>query len=157
MPIMSPKVKHALAKSRNAWVRFLALLGSALILLSCATRTQNPFDASGGGKAGDSGVRHRVRFEVVCRECQIAWRVGMDGETLTDRGSGSHSVTAFPQMGDTYASLSASPTPGAGPVSWVRIRVDGKVVAEAKNDEATGVIDSNSRRSLYIETTIPAG
>ncbi len=154
---MSPKVKHFLITGGKPRVRFLALLGSALILVSCATRTQNPFDASSGGKAGDSAVRHRVRFEVVCRECQIAWRVGMGGETLTDRGSWSHSVTAFPRMGDTYASLSASPTPGAGPVSWVRIRVDGKVVAEAKNDEETGVIDSNSRQSLYVEATSPTG
>ena len=152
---MSPKVEPFSARGGILWARLLALLGSGLILVSCATRPQNPFDASWGGRVGDSAIPHRVRFEVSCRRCMISWRIGMDGETLQEQRTWSHAVYAYPQMGETYATLSASPIPGAGPVSWVRIRVDGRVVAEEKYDEDAGMSARTSLQTLSVETSIP--
>ena len=82
----------------------------------------------------------------------------MEAETARsarERRTWSHAVTVYTDLGETVATLSATPDQNAGVVSWVRIRVNGEVVAEARNDEDTGVPDQRSRRALIVETTIP--
>ena len=150
--MMSPIATSFLGTGRNPGASLLVLLGSCLILVSCATRAQNPFDAPLGERAGKF---YRVRLEVQCRQCMISWRVGMEGETLQERRTWSHAVYAYPDAGEAFATLSVTPIPGSGPVSWVRIRIDGKIVAEEKNDEGTGGNPGSPLRTLSVETSIP--
>ena len=153
--MMGPNATSFLGTGRHTGASFLALLGSCLILVSCATRPQSPFDDPWGERAREAGTFHRVRFEVMCRQCMISWRVGMEGETLEERRTWSHAVYAYPHAGEAFATLSATPIPGSGPVGWVRIRVDGKIVAEEKNDEGTGGDPGTPLRTLFVETSIP--
>lgn len=74
--------------------------------------------------------------------------------TVRERGSWTGSAYAYTDLGESIATLSASPLPSAGPVSWVRILVGGKIVAEARNDEDTGAVGVRSRRTLAVEAII---
>jgi hypothetical protein len=79
----------------------------------------------------------------------------MDSGSLADTGTWSHAVYAYPDMGDQSATLSATPAPGSGPVSWIRIRVNGKIVAEARGNEDAEVMGRPSQQTLHVETSIP--
>ena len=155
---MSWHGNYPLVRLRKSWACFLAALGAALLLSCGPPAPKNPFDSSAGTKVGGAANRHRVRFEVSCRGCLISWRAGMDAETVRsgrERRPWSHAVTVYTDLGETVATLSATPDQTAGVVSWVRIRVNGEVAAEARNDEDTGVPDQRSRRTLFVETPIP--
>jgi hypothetical protein len=76
-------------------------------------------------------------------------------KTARDRRNWSHSVYVYTDLGETVASLSATPDQNAGVVSWVRIRVNGDVAAELRNDEDVGLPEQRSRRTLSVETSIP--
>ena len=155
---MSPDVSHASANGRSRRVQFLALLGSVLILTACSTRVKNPYDSPRRAKEGYSRTTHRVRFEVSCSGCLISWRAGWDQETVVaseQRGLWSRSVFVHTDLGESVATLSASPGQSGRLVSWVRIRVDGKIAAQETNDEQTAVRGQRSRKTLSVETLIP--
>ncbi len=133
----------------------LTLLSTALIvtfLSSCSAPPKNPFQPDRGRREG--GNRRIVQLEVRCQECLISWRVGMDQGTASDRGTWSKRVIAHTDLGDTFASLSATPTETSGPVYWIRIRVDGKTVAEAGGGDDRGIPDQSGRRTLSVEAVI---
>ena len=143
----------ALTKTR-ATTLIAAALTSAL--LSCGPPPpKNPFDSYPGGKVGDPETRHRVQFEANCGGCSISWIVGPERGTDIDRGLWSHSLHIYTQMGQTVATLTATPTQGSGPVTWVRIRVDGKLAAQKRNDDEASGAGQASRRTLSVETLVP--
>ena len=81
----------------------------------------------------------------------------MDAETVRTVGEGrtwSHSLYVYTDLGEVVANLSATPDQRTGVVSWVRIRVNGDVAAEQKNDEDVGLPNQRSHRTLSIETVI---
>lgn len=103
----------------------------------------------------DGPRRYRVRFEVKCDQCTIQWAVGPYNGTDTDRGLWSHRAAVILSPGDrTTASLMASPVPGSDAVSWVRVRVNGDVVAQASSDSPRAFRPATPG-PLTVEARIP--
>jgi hypothetical protein len=96
-----------------------------------------------------------VRFQVSCGDCNVSWQAGTQRGGGVEGGVWGKNVVVYLQEGETtVARLDASPTPGGRGVSWIRISVNGKVVAEATR-EATVQGGSGSLRPLTVETPIP--
>jgi hypothetical protein len=133
----------------------LPLLAAALTAAACAPSARNPYDQGTASRAREGSRRHILRLQVSCAGCSITWQAR--GQRGTDAASGlwTKTVTVHLQEGEiSMARLSASPSPGQGGVSWVRISVDGKVAREERQGLSTGG-DPGGARSLTAETQVP--
>jgi len=140
--------------ARSARPGFLAPILPALVLVACAPRVQNPFQGPTGRNTGDPAQRHLVRFEVSCDYCAVAWNVQEQSGSESNRGLWSENVYVYVDPGGTQASLRATPSQGSAPVRWVRIRVDGEIVAEERNDRDVGEVDRSLNPTLSVSAPI---
>jgi len=136
---------------------FLAPILPALALVACSPRVQNPFQGSTGRNRGDPTQRHLIRFEASCDYCAVSWNVQAQSGSESNRGLWSQNVYVYVDPGGTQASLRATPSQGSAPVRWVRIRVDGEIVAEERNDRDVGEVDRSLNRTLTISAPIAGG
>jgi hypothetical protein len=98
-----------------------------------------------------------VRFEVSCDRCSINWMVQNQTGTEQERGTWSRTVLVYVEPGGSVATLSASPSRGAGSVRWVRIRVDGELVAEERGDQDRPEGAAPINQGLSISVPVEAG
>lgn len=128
---------------------------SLLLLMSCASRPSDPFGSAGAG--GEGSRSYLVLFRVSCDACSIRWSVGPEVGAVSDTALWHHRerVAVLPGQ-PTVARLTAAPMPGAKAVSWVRISVDGEVVAEASSDGSGGADQRLPPRPLSVEVPVPS-
>ena len=141
----------------HASTRSFLLLLSLLLLPSCASRSENPFLTGETSAKKGAGEHYRVRFEASCDVCSVDWTAAeRTGGVRLTKGAWSHSETVFLWEGQTsMARVSVQATPGANAVSWVRIRVDGEVVAKSPGED--GRNRSGTGRSVSAYTPLPPG
>ena len=144
---------------RIANVALCVLIAGSLAATACtsAPRPSDPF-ASGGASSRQGPREFRVRLEVGCDKCAINYTVGPRTERL-QVGAGevwSRTFRRFPLMPEAIR-LTAAVTADGGPVSSVRIYVDGDLVAEAGCGGCVGVggLLEDDRRTHTVETVIP--
>ncbi len=137
--------------------RSFFLLLSLLLLPSCASRSENPFLTGENSAKKGAGEHYRVRFEASCDVCSVDWSAASrTGGVQLTKGPWSHSETVFLWEGQTsMARVSVQAAPGANAVSWVRIRVDGEVVAESPGED--GRNKSGTGRAISAYTPLPPG
>jgi len=106
--------------------------------LGCwSPRGGDPFqDATTAPRQGEEGggsELHRVRFQVSCGGCNVNWSVGFDSGSASESDLFSQVVSVRLFRNETTpARVFAIPDRGGADVRWVRILVDGEVVAEAE-------------------------
>ncbi len=148
----SPPVHH---RALPQVLVLLPLLAVALATASCASSVRNPYEPGGASRAREGSRRHIVRFQVSCGACSIIWQARDQRGSDVDGGLWARTVAVHLMEGEvSMARLSASPTPGEGGVSWVRISVDGKVVVEENQGLSTRG-DPGGARSLTVEVPLP--
>lgn len=129
-----------------------------IALASCTPRPLPPDPFSGGGSSSREGVRqYRVRLEVGCDRCTIQYWAGPDSRQDSGDQVWSRHLTFTPLM-PMAIRLNATPDLDGRPVRYMRISVDGEVVAEVGCDECedrTTELTRTERRTRSIETVIP--
>lgn len=144
------------ARARPPVLPVPLLVAILVALTACAgTSSRDPFAVGEGSSAGAAAPNHFVRFEVSCDTCVIRWSVGGRGGGVRDEALWSErvAVTASAESPRT-ARLTAAPTAGARGVSWIRISVDGEVVAEARDESASGR-ERDPTGSVTVTTRVP--
>ena len=135
-------------------------LGVMLLVstVACARTPANPFDGSLASPSGADVTYYTVRFEVSCDTCMISWNARNQNGRGQEKGLWSYSTSVGLRGSETTsAQLSASPV--AGPVTRLRIFVNGDVVAEvgrgtqdagAETLTAQAIIPPPSRREAEV-------
>jgi len=134
-----------------------ALCATIVLCVAC-TPPPGPADPfSGGVSPARDGVRqYTVRLEVGCDYCVITLNVGPDRETRSEQQVWSRRLSVTP-LQPTAIRLSATPVEDGRSVRWVRIWVDGELVAEdgCRDCDATAEVLSRDRNTRSAETVIP--
>lgn len=144
---------RAFGVSRDRWsrgaLRRVAGVAAALAVVGCAPPPGDPFAAPDDSRGGEAPAAHQVRFEVSCDECRVAWSLGArSGGASASEALWSRRVPLrVDPDGSVIARVLAAPTRGRGPVSWVRIRLDGELLAEARSEEGgpAGEVSAQAR------------
>ena len=129
-------------------------------LLSCTPRRtgsgSDPF--AGGASRSRSGVReYRVRLEVNCDGCRIQYWVGPGAADAGADQLWSQQFTLTP-LQPTPVRVLATPREGGGTVRYVRIFVDGEIVAERGCPDcrdATAEVLTTDRGTVAAEVVVP--
>lgn len=131
-------------------------LAALLFLTGCSARLEDPFVRTGDSSKVGPGERYRVAFDVSCGICMVSWQVGPFNGRADVARSWSHSlwVSATPTS-NTLASITAIPASTEGSVSWVRVAVDGKMVAYSRGKGATEPDGGGPPAAVAASTPIP--
>lgn len=140
----------------RGWHRVAVLLVLATAACSPRPLPADPF--AGGRSPVREGVRRtQVRLEVGCEGCDVRYWVGPEATNARANRSWSKRLDLTPLM-RTAMRLSATPREAGRPIRYLRIIVDGDVVAEGTCSacgDRTAAILSDDRTTVTIETTIP--
>jgi len=143
-------------------VRWCTALGLGLVIgvAACTPRPGPPDPFAGVASSKREGVRqYRVRFEVACDHCSISYMVGPSATSAKGRQVWSRNVTMTP-LQRTALRLTATPEEDGRPIRYLRISVDGDVVAEQGcgncRDGTVEVLD-RSYTTMSVEAIIPRG
>lgn len=132
------------------------LLATALASCTPPRQAADPF--SGARPSSREGVRqYRVRLEVGCDNCTVQYWTGPNSRQESANQVWSRNLTFTPLM-PMAIRLSATPEVDGRPVRYVRISVDGEVVAEVGCNECedrTTELTRRDRTTRSIETVIP--
>lgn len=113
------------------------VLAAAAAFAACAHPAPTPFGSAEVAARTMGGEGRSVRFQASCDECVLSWSVGDRSGSVQDRALFSRTVRVSLRPGETReVSMNAAPVQGS--VRWVRITVDGAVVAESRGDEGGG-------------------
>lgn len=142
-------------------------LSSGAIVFSCVfavvscTPRPGPADPFAGGVSSSrQGVRqYRVRFEVACDDCSITYMVGPNATHAKGDQVWSRNVTLTP-LQRTALRLTASPEEDGRSIRYLRIIVDGEVVAaQGCGNCRDGTVEAleQTYQSMSVEAVIPRG
>lgn len=137
-------------------LRTALILTAGLAACTPPRPAADPF--SGGGSSSREGVRqYRVRLEVGCDNCLVSYTLGPNTQQESSSQLWRRNMTFTPLM-PMAIRLSATPDPDARPIRFLRISVDGEVVAEVGCNECedrTTELTRRDRTTRSIETVIP--
>lgn len=139
----------------------LSLFGWLCLGASACTPPAGPPDPfSGGLSPAREGVRtYRVRFEVACDHCQITYMIGPQATHARGEQVWSENLRLTP-LQRTALRVTAAPEEDGRPIRYMRIIVDGDVVAEQScgtcRDRTSELIEAD-RTPMSVETVIPRG
>lgn len=130
------------------------ILTALAALAGCAPTAPTPFGTAEGGSRTVRGESRSVRFQASCDECLLTWSVGDRSGSLQDRALFSQTVRVTLRTGESReVFMSAAPVKGS--VRWVRISVDGTVVAESRGDEGGGAATGGLSARAVLEGRSP--
>ena len=134
----------------------IGALSITLAMCACASRSgpRDPF--AGRGSPARQGVHnYRVRLDVACDRCLISYSIGPENERLqASRAGWRRSFRRRPLIPEAIR-LTASPSPGGLAARFVRILVDGEVVAVADCEcDPAAQASAGFQRTLSVETVI---
>lgn len=141
------------------WTRATFVLVAAALTAACSSTRPPPADPFAGGRspARDGVRRHTVSLEVGCEGCDIQYWVGPERSNAGASSTWRRRLDLTP-LQPTAIRLSATPRRAGAPVRWVRIVVDGEVVAESTCSacgDRTAAMLGDSRTTVSVETEIP--
>jgi hypothetical protein len=147
-------------RAARIWTTRATILVLSGCAAACTPRPASPDPFAGVVSSSGEGVRqYRVRFEVACDRCSINYMVGPNAASARGEQLWSRNITLTP-MQRTAVRLTAAPETDGRPIRYVRILVDGDVVAEQDcgncRDGTVEAIEL-TYEPMSVETIIPRG
>lgn len=145
-------------RRRSRWLALVSAAALGACITSCTPRPRagDPF-AGGGSGTRTAGRSYRVRLEVNCDLCLVQYWVGPTTRDASADQLWSRTLSLAP-LQPTSVRLQATPAEGGRSIRYVRILVDGEVVAEqgcSDCRDATAEAFSNDRSTVAAEVVIP--